>query len=395
MKSRKFTFAGHDGARLSGNLDLPAGTPRATALFAHCFTCSKDFIASRRIARRLAENGIAVLRFDFTGLGHSEGEFANETFSSNMDDLIAAAKALRDHGMPPALLVGHSLGGAAVIAAASRIPEVHAVATIGAPADPAHVVHQFEDHREQIEREGEAQVTLAGRPFTIRKAFLDDIASATLDDRLATLGRALLVMHAPRDATVGVENASRLFVAARHPKSFVSLDDADHLLTRPADADYAADTIAVWASRYLPPVAADSASPKAGIRSRELDTDGFLTGIDAPRDRSIHADEPIRVGGTDKGLTPFELVGAGLGACTTMTMRMYANRKGWDAGAAHVDVTWEQKDRYDSTFRRTIHLAGDLTEDQRTRLIEIADRCPVHRMLEGTVRIETTRASDD
>ena len=393
MRSEEFTFDSRDGTRLSGRLELPAGEPRATALFAHCFTCSKDFVASRRIARRLAENGIAVLRFDFTGLGHSEGEFANETFTSNTDDLVAAADALRAHGMPPALLVGHSLGGAAVIAAASRIPEIQAVATIGAPADPAHVVHQFEDRREEIERDGKAEVSLAGRPFTIRKAFLDDIAATTLDDRLATLGRALLVMHAPLDATVGVENASRLFVAAKHPKSFVSLDDADHLLTRPADADYAADTIAIWASRYLPPVAR-IASPTAGIRSRELDTNGFFTAIDAPRDRRISADEPVKVGGTDRGLSPFELVGAGLGACTTMTMRMYANRKGWDAGAAQVDVTWEQADRHNSTFRRTIILGADLSDEQRARLIEIADRCPVHRMLEGSVTIETHHASD-
>ena len=398
MRSEEFTFEGHDGIQLSGRLDLPAGEPRATALFAHCFTCSKDFVASRRIARRLAENGIAVLRFDFTGLGHSQGEFANETFTSNTDDLVAAAKALRERGMPPALLVGHSLGGAAVIAAASRIPEVSAVATIGAPADPAHVVHQFEDRREEIERDGEAEVSLAGRPFTIRKAFLDDIDATTLDDRLAKLGRALLVMHGPRDATVGVENASQIFVAAKHPKSFVSLDDADHLLTKPADADYAADTIAVWASRYLPAVA-EIPAPKAGVRIRELDTAGFFTAIDATRDRRAWADEPVKVGGTDRGLSPFEFVGAGLGACTSMTMRMYANRKGWDAGAAQVDVTWEQTDRHNSTFQRMIHLSGDLTEEQRTRLIEIADRCPVHRMLEGTVTIETKasppHASDD
>ena len=394
MPSEKFTFAGHHGAHLAGRLDLPAGEPRATALFAHCFTCSKDFIASRRIAQRLAENGIAVLRFDFTGLGHSEGEFANETFSSNTDDLVAAASALRGRGMAPALLVGHSLGGAAVIAAAHRIPEAKAVATIGAPADPAHVVHQFEGQREEIERTGEARVRLAGRDFTIRRAFLDDVAEATLDERLAALDRALLVLHAPRDATVGIENATRLFVAAKHPKSFLSLDDADHLLTRPADADYAADAIAAWAGRYLP-AGPDIPSPEAGVRLRELDTGGFFTAIDATRDRRAYADEPVKVGGTDRGLTPFELVGAGLGACTTMTMRMYANRKGWAIGAATVGVTWEQADRHTSTFRRVIHLGEGLTAEQRARLIEIADRCPVHRMLEGTITIETRTAPDD
>lgn len=393
MRSEKFTFDGQDGARLAGRLDLPDGTPRGAALFAHCFTCSKDFVASRRIAQGLAENGIAVLRFDFTGLGHSEGEFANETFTSNTDDLVAAAAALRARGMAPALLVGHSLGGAAVLAAASRIPEARAVATIGAPADPAHVVHQFESRRAEIERTGEARVELAGRPFTIRKAFLDDIADATLDRRIAGLRRALLVLHAPRDATVGIDNATRLFAAAKHPKSFVSLDDADHLLTRAADADYAARTIATWAGRYLP-ARETVPAPEAGVRVRELGTDGFLAAIDAPRGRGILADEPVKLGGTDRGLTPFELVGAGLGACTTMTMRMYANRKGWSPGAARAEVTWEQTDRHTTTFRRVIHLGGDLTGDQRARLVEIADRCPVHRMLEGTVTVETHLAPE-
>ena len=393
MRTEDFMFEGHDGLTLAGRLDLPDGEPVATALFAHCFTCSKDFIASRRIARRLAENGLAVLRFDFTGLGHSEGEFGNETFSSNSDDLVAAADALRARGMAPALLVGHSLGGAAVIAAAPRIAEARAIATIGAPADPGHVVHQFEDRRAEIERDGEAEVSLAGRPFTIRKAFLDDIAAVTLDDRLATLKRALLVMHAPLDRTVGVENATRLFVAAKHPKSFVSLDDADHLLTKAGDAQYVADTIATWASRYLP-LRPTGASPEAGLTAREQDTQGFFTAIDAPRGRSIHADEPKSVGGTDRALTPFELVGAGLAACTTMTMRMYANRKGWAADAARVDVTWSQEDRHTTAFQRVVHLDGDLTADQRARLIEIADRCPVHRMLEGQVTIKTQAAPD-
>ncbi len=393
MHSEEFTFHGADGTRLAGRLDLPAGTPRATALFAHCFTCSKDFVASRRIAQGLVDNGIAVLRFDFTGLGHSEGEFANATFSSNVDDLAAAADALRARGTAPTLLVGHSLGGAAVIAAAPRIPEVKAVATINAPADPAHVVHQFHDRRAEIERDGEAEVSLAGRPFTIRKSFLDDVAANTLDDRLAGLHRALLVLHAPLDTTVGIENATRLFVGAKHPKSFVTLDGADHLLTRPTDAAYAATVIAAWASRYMPEAPAIPA-PDSGVHVIESGTKGFLNTIAAPRDRSILADEPKSVGGTDRGLTPFELVGAGLGACTTMTMRMYANRKGWPAGAATAHVTWSQKDRYNSTFNRTITLSGDLTAEQRARLIEIADRCPVHRMLEGTITVETQIASD-
>ncbi len=394
MRSEEFSFDGANGVRLAGRLDLPPGEPRATALFAHCFTCSKDFVASRRIAKGLADNGIAVLRFDFTGLGHSSGEFANETFSSNVDDLVAAASALRERGMAPALLVGHSLGGAAVIAAASQIAEVKAVATINAPADPAHVVHQFADRHDEIERNGEAEVSLAGRTFTIRKSFLDDIAANTLDDRLANLQRALLVLHAPRDTTVGIENASHLFAGAKHPKSFVTLDDADHLLTKPADAEYAAIIIAAWAVRYLPPLAT-TLSPESGVRVSEAGTSGFLNTVSASRNRSILADEPIPLGGTDKGLTPFELVGAGLGACTTMTMRMYAKRKGWPAGTATTHVTWKQEDRYNTTFYRDITLSGDLTDEQHARLIEIADRCPVHRMLEGTITVETRTVSDD
>jgi putative redox protein len=268
------------------------------------------------------------------------------------------------------------------------------VATINAPADPAHVVHQFDDRRAEIERDGEAEVSLAGRPFTIRKSFLDDIASNTLDDRLARLQRALLVLHAPRDATVGIENAGRIFANARHPKSFITLDDADHLLSKPADAEYAATMIAAWAMRYLPP-SAPVASPESGVHVSEAGTSGFLNTVSAPRNRAIVADEPVKVGGTDEGLTPFELVGAGLGACTTMTMRMYANRKGWPAGAASTHVTWSQTDRHNSVFHREITLSGDLTDEQRARLIEIADRCPVHRMLEGTITVETRNASDD
>lgn len=390
MRSDRFEFSGADGSTLAGRLDQPDLPARATAIFAHCFTCSKDLLASRRIAARLTENGFAVLRFDFTGLGHSDGEFANTNFSSNVADLVAAAAALRQKGMSPSLLVGHSLGGAAVIAAASEIPEVTAIATVGAPADPAHVAHNFGSKHDEIEARGEAEVSLAGRTFTIRKQFLDDIAESTLDERLSHLGRALLVLHAPRDATVGIENANRLFVSAKHPKSFVSLDDADHLLSRAEDAEYAANVIATWATRYVAMSEASTPSPEAGIRTIERDTGGFLTEVLATRDRSLIADEPVGVGGTDLGLSPFELVGAGLGACTSMTMRMYANRKGWDMGASSVGITWEQSDRHNTTFRRDIALAGSLSEEQRTRLVEIADKCPIHRMLEGSVAVETS-----
>ena len=392
MRSDKFEFTGHDGSTLAGRLDRPIEPPKATAIFAHCFTCSKDLLASRRIATRLAERGVAVLRFDFTGLGHSEGEFANTNFTSNTQDLIAAADALRERLAAPSLLIGHSLGGAAVIVAAQQIDEVKAVATVGAPADPAHVAHNFGMARDTIEEDGEAEVDLAGRKFKIKKQFLDDISEASLDNRLAKLGRALLVMHAPRDETVGIDNATKIFVAAKHPKSFVSLDHANHLLTRAEDADFVAGMIAEWSARYLDLPESRIPEPEAGVRTVERDPGGFLHRIVAPRGRSVVADEPKKSGGTDLGFSPFELVGAGLGACTSMTMRLYANRKEWPMAGATVNVTWEQADRYNTTFRREISLDGDLTDEQREKLIEIANKCPVHRMLEGEIAIETKEA---
>ncbi len=247
---QQHTFPTPRGHTLAARYDTPDTTPVAHAIFAHCFTCSKDIPAAHHIAKGLVAQGIAVLRFDFTGLGHSDGEFANENFSSNVEDILAAADSLAEHGGPD-LLIGHSLGGAGVLGAAAQIDSVKAVATIGAPADPGHVAHLFGDHLDEIEQRGEARVSLAGRPFTVKKQFLEDIAEQNLTDRIAHLKRALLVMHAPTDATVGIDNATRIFTAAKHPKSFVSLDDADHLLTTPRDARYAADVIAAWARRYV------------------------------------------------------------------------------------------------------------------------------------------------
>lgn len=266
MHSQKVTIRSARGQALAGVLDNPVARPLAQALFAHCFSCSKDLRAAREIARRLCEERIAVLRFDFEGLGASEGEFADTTFSSNLDDLVAAADFLRARGSPPSILIGHSLGGAAVIAAASRIPETRAVAVIGAPADARHVAHQFADKLSAINEAGAAEVTLAGRPFVIKKAFLDDLETSRVLEAAAGLRLPLLILHAPRDATVGVENAARLFEAARHPKSFVSLDDADHLLSRPEDARYAAGVLAAWAARYVGP-GAESANRRPSTPS--------------------------------------------------------------------------------------------------------------------------------
>ncbi len=401
MKTSKIEFPGHNGEMLAARLDAPVRAPKAYALFAHCFTCTKDIVAARRIAARLAGMGIAVLRFDFTGLGHSQGEFANTSFTSNVQDLIAAADWLRANADAPQLLIGHSLGGAAVIAAAPHIAEVKAVATIGAPHDPGHVVHNFGCSLQDIARDGQAEVDLAGRKFTISQRFVEDVSSQNLDRILGTLHKALLVLHAPTDQTVGIENASQIFLAAKHPKSFVTLDRADHLLTKAADADYAAGIIAAWSARYLDVEDETQAAgaPEGGVRVTEADPGGFLQDVVAGSNH-ILADEPKSVGGTDLGLTPYQLVGAGLGACTSMTIRMYARRKGWPLTGVSVDVTHDKIHAADceacetaagkvDVFHRAIRLSGDLSDEERARCMEIADKCPVHRTLESEIKVET------
>ena len=402
MPTEKLTFTGHAGDLLAARLDMPEGPHLATALFAHCFTCSKDIPAARRISQRLAAMGIAVLRFDFTGLGHSGGEFKNTTFSSNVDDLKQAADALAAKNMAPSLLIGHSLGGAAVLKAARRIGGIKAVATLGAPFDPGHVTHNFSDALAEITETGEAEVQLGGRPFHIRKAFVDDVTAEKLEPEIAALKAALLVLHAPLDAQVGIENATQIFAAAKHPKSFVTLDDADHLITRAEDAEYAAEVIAAWVGRYLdlrapaPPPGA----PEGITRVAEADPSGFLQDVNAGPTHHIQADEPLAYGGTNRGMTPYQLVAAGLGACTSMTLRMYARQKGWPLTHVSVDVTHDKVhgqdakgalDRIDSFVRR-IRLEGDLDDAQRKRLLEIADKCPVHRTLEAGAEIVTELA---
>ncbi|PKQ12509.1 MAG: osmotically inducible protein C [Alphaproteobacteria bacterium HGW-Alphaproteobacteria-1] len=403
MPTERLTFTGHDGHELAARLDLPEGPHLATALFAHCFTCSKDIPAARRIAARLAGAGIAVLRFDFTGLGHSGGEFENTSFTSNVQDLERAAEALSARGMAPGLLIGHSLGGAAVLAAAGRIKSVRAVVTIGAPFDPGHVTHNFADALERIEEDGVAEVTLGGRPIRIGRDFIRDVQAETLRDKIAGLGRALLVMHAPRDATVGVENAAEIFRAAKHPKSFVTLDDADHLITDAGDAEYAAKVIAAWAMRYLDlaPPAPPPGAPEGIVRVSEADAQGFLQDVNAGPSHHALADEPAAYGGTDRGMSPYGFLAAGLGACTSMTIRMYARRKDWPLAHVSVDICHDKVHAQDADSRaeakvdrfvRTIRLEGDLSEEQRARLMEIADRCPVHRTLEQSAVIETRAA---
>lgn len=399
MPTERFTFPGHSGHLLAARLDLPEGPHLATALLAHCFTCGKDIAASRRIAARLTAHGIAVLRFDFTGLGHSGGEFENTSFTSNVADLIAAADTLSERGMAPALIIGHSLGGAAVLRAAGRIPSAKAVVTIGAPFDPAHVVHNFGTALERIKRDGVGEVQLGGRPVRIGQGFIEDVTAEKLASDIANLGKALLVLHAPLDSVVGVENATQIFTAAKHPKSFVTLDDADHLITSPKDADYAANVIASWAGKYLdlkypaPPIGA----PEGVTRTSEVDAAGFLQDIHAGPKHFVRADEPESYGGTDRGLTPYQFLAAGLGACTSMTIRMYARRKKWPLDHVAVDVTHNRVHAQDAgvevgpldQFTRSITLSGTLDDMQTARLLELADKCPVHRSLEAGAHIKT------
>lgn len=401
-RTERFTFPGSNGDQLAARLDLPEDQPRAYALFAHCFTCSKDVVAASRISRRLVDKGFGVLRFDFTGLGSSGGDFANTSFSSNVDDLVAAAAALSRGHAAPRLLVGHSLGGAAVLAAAPALPSVTAVATIGAPFDPGHIRHLFPEETLAVLRaEGKAQVTLAGRSFTVGAGLLEDADSHHLDATLRHLDRALLVLHSPTDEQVDVDNARRIYEAARHPKSFVSLDGADHLLTRREDAEYVADVLATWSSRYLPepPAPQGAIEPGGTVHVEESATGRLAQSIRAGR-HAWTADEPIGVG-DDTGPTPYDLLLAALGTCTSMTVRMYADRRGFPLEHVSVRLTHRRSHADDCAdpmgkpctvehIDRQIRLTGPLDEVQRARLLEIADRCPVHRTLTGDIRITTT-----
>ncbi|MEO9683036.1 MAG: bifunctional alpha/beta hydrolase/OsmC family protein [Tateyamaria sp.] len=402
MPTDRISFEGHAGT-LDARLDMPEGPHLATAIFAHCFTCSKDIPAARRIAARLTTLGIAVLRFDFTGLGHSDGEFANTSFTSNVHDLEKAVEYLNDRDMPPALLIGHSLGGAAVLKATSKLPQIKAVATLGAPFDPGHVTDNFASALPEIAAKGEAEVTLGGRPFRIGQTFVDDVKSEVLGPAIANLHAALMVLHAPGDNIVSIDNAGHIFQAAKHPKSFVTLDDADHLITRGEHAEYAADIIATWAKKYLSlkPPAPPIGAPEGVVRSSEADPNGYLQDITHGTRHHILADEPRAYGGTNQGLSPYGLLSAGLAACTSMTIRMYARRKKWPLAHVSVDVSHNKVHAQDAgtgsgdkidEWKRRISLNGKLDDEQRARLLEIADRCPVHRSLEHSSKVVTELA---
>ena len=420
MATEDFTFLGATGEELAGRLDLPAGAPIATALFAHCFTCTKDSHAARRISERLTAAGLAVLRFDFTGLGHSEGDFAETTFGSNVADIAAAAGALGARGLAPALLIGHSLGGAAVLKAKAEIPSAKAVVTLGAPFAPNHVTRNFACRLEEVEEGGRCKVDLGGRPFEIGRAFLSEIREQDLTAAIHGLKAALLVMHAPFDQIVGIRNATDIFTTAQHPKSFVTLDDADHLITGKTDAAYVADLIATWAQRYIgisldvEPAGAEGDGamarpavpvPDGTVRVRELDPNQPYTNtiVNGPHHAWL-ADEPESVKGANLGPNPYALLKAALGACTSMTLRMYAGVKAWSVTGITVDVTHDKvidpQGRKDDrgrplkidVFTREIAIEGDLSAEERAQLLKIADRCPVHKTLHQGAEIETRAA---
>lgn len=408
MRTERFTFQGSGDAPLAARLDLPQGRPRATAVFAHCFTCSKDSLAAARITRALVAAGVGVLRFDFTGLGSSGGDFANTDFSSNVDDLVRAADSLGERFDAPRVLVGHSLGGTAALATAARLPEVAAVVTINAPFDPAHVLGLFPPGaRSALERgEEKVAVEIGGRHFRIRRQFLVDAGSHDLGQAIRSLGRPLLVFHAPTDDLVSVDNARRIFDAARHPKSFVSLPGADHLLTRRADSAYVADVVAAWASRYVEGAADRDEGPSGAVPPgivvvSEAGRGRFEQAIRAGR-HVLASDEPAGVG-DDAGPNPYDLLLAALGSCTSMTIRMYAERKEWPLERVEVRLSHRRVHADDcrdcdaragmvDEIERVIELVGPLTGDQRARFVEMAERCPVHRTLVGTKRIVTRLA---
>lgn len=400
MESMDVKFKNATGAELTGYLDLPT-TQKAHnyVLFAHCFTCNKNFLAVRNISRALTSKGFGVLRFDFTGLGDSEGEFTDSNFSGNVDDLLSAAEFLQIHYEAPTLLVGHSLGGAAVIFAASELPQVQAIATIGTPATLTHVTHLIKDEIKEIEAKGIASVNIGGRSFNIKKQFLDDLESRDLSNIISRIKKSILILHSPQDNTVEINNAEKLYIAARHPKSFISLDGADHLLSHRVDSSYVGELIGAWAVRYIKiPEISTLKSDYKVIAS--LSEQGFTTNVKAGRHHFI-ADEPISFGGNDFGPTPYDLLSAGLATCTSMTIQMYARRKKWPIGTVETHVDHVKTHALDcegcektsakiDTFNRRISITGKLDESQLAKILQIADKCPVHKTLHDQVRIITS-----
>lgn len=402
MKSSKINFTNANGKTLSGRIDLPLERdPHNFAIFAHCFTCTKDFSAVRNVSKALASEGFGVLRFDFTGLGDSDGDFADTNFSSNVEDLVSAAEFLAREFKAPSLLVGHSLGGAAAIFAASEIDSIEALATIGAPSNPVHVQKQFGTQLDTIKSDGEAVVQLAGRDFTFKKQFIDNLEAHSCENAARKLNKALLIMHSPQDATVSIKNAEEIYHAAKHPKSFVTLDGSEHLLIDKKNASYVGKVIAGWAARYIEvPVEQTIKTTHAAVASLD-DEDGFTTLMKLGT-HYLKADEPIRVGGKDFGPTPYELLAGSLSACTAMTIQMYARRKKWPIANVEVHTSYSKDYAKDceacekvpsakiDTFTREIKITSSLDEKQLQRILQIADKCPVHKTLHSETQVITS-----
>lgn len=399
MPSKKVEFVNKNGYKLSARMEMPLSSkPDAYAVFAHVFTGSKNLSATRHISRALTLNGIAVLRFDFTGLGDSEGDFSDTNFTSNVEDLLAACRYLRDNHEAPSIMIGHSLGGAASVFAASKVDSIKAVATIGTPSEPKHVTHLLTNKLEDIENTGMAEVNIGGQVFTIKKHFLDDLRSKNMYNIVKNLNKAILVLHSPQDTVVEIENAAKIYHAAMHPKSFVTLNQADHMLTNKNDAFYVGNMIATWAKRYV-----DIPTTKKLVTHKQvvaqLGDSGFTTDIMAGR-HGLIADESEDLGGGDFGPSPYEMLNAALGACTAMTLQMYARRKKWDLQEVKVHLSFSRSYREDcehcdhnekrlEVFDREIEVKGNLDEVQINRLLEIANKCPVHKTLEAAAEVRT------
>ena len=409
MEYTKVNFKNKDGFKMSGRMDLPADKePLAYALFAHCFTCTKNLKAIAHICRSLTDRGLAVLRFDFTGLGDSQGDFSETNFSSNIEDLIVAANFMKEEFEPPGVLIGHSLGGAAVLHAGSRIASAKAIVTIGAPSDPAHLKKSFRDSQQILEKEGQAKIAIGGKSLTVKKQFLDDLEKVQMQKAIRDLKKPLLILHSPIDEIVDSENAAIIFKAAFHPKSFISLDKADHLLTNEADAIYAGSVIAAWAEKYL-----DIIEKRKWIKdprdNRVLARIGqtlYRTDILA-NGHHLVADEPRSVGGNNLGPTPYDLLVSGLGACTCMTLRMYADRKKWPVESISIKLNHQKIHANECRGCETqsgkldridleIDIKGEINQEQKKRMLEIAEKCPVHRTLHSEMITETVlKQSDD
>ena len=403
MNTVRLEIENRKGLKLQAYLELPANQkPNHFTIFAHCFSCNSNFNAVKNISRSLSNHGFGVLRFDFTGLGKSEGEFAESHFSANVEDLLDVSNYLEKHYKAPSLLVGHSLGGAAVIVAASKLEHIKAVATVGAPATVSHVTHLFSHGTDDIQEKGDVEVKIGGRPFKINQDFVNDFGKTDLPKIIKKLRKPILVMHAPFDKVVGIENAHQIYHNAIHPKSFISLDDADHLLSKQTDSIYVGNMIGTWVERYFEPEDNNmiSSNGEQLVGHLNLLEDNFTTSIQTKK-HSFIADEPTNIGGDDFGPSPYDFLSAGLAACTVMTLKMYADRKKWDLHEVFVYITYSRKHsddldievdkptRFDH-LQKKIKIVGNLEEKQRNRLKEIASKCPVHKTLQSKIIIDTT-----